>query len=329
MSKRYCERCSLWLLPDQTCRCPATPLSEQVAAVAAEKADAGEVVLPPGTLAAQIDSAAAEWATVPDRYKGVATGAAVCETPHHARCYGTKRRGYETPAIAGGSRECLDCPDCAVPERAGVKPPPIDMDKLNRGLAHLGYVAYRTDVDQPERADGEVAMSLDMALSFAETPRRRASLQAPADSMDELYRALATLAREYRAPASPARQEARRMTEGEREAVVLELTGALLHLDGDVDTVRKRDLERAISLLSPPPYEGSEAGRWQPIETAPKDGRHVILGHSSFVTEGYFDCDEKIHRITGLNAAPMAPFTHWQPMPAPPPYQPDDAGGAA
>ncbi len=57
---------------------------------------------------------------------------------------------------------------------------------------------------------------------------------------------------------------------------------------------------------------------WKPIETAPKDGRAVLLGHPTFVSEGYFDCVDKVHRITGLNEVPFTPFTHWMELPPPP-----------
>jgi hypothetical protein len=41
-------------------------------------------------------------------------------------------------------------------------------------------------------------MSLRVALDFADNPRLHPTLQAPADTMDELYRALTVLAAEVR-----------------------------------------------------------------------------------------------------------------------------------
>lgn len=46
--------------------------------------------------------------------------------------------------------------------------------------------------------DPKAAMSLAVALDFADNPRPYHTLQAPADTNGELYRALATLAKAYR-----------------------------------------------------------------------------------------------------------------------------------
>jgi hypothetical protein len=58
--------------------------------------------------------------------------------------------------------------------------------------------------NEPEAADvSEAGMLLSVALSFAEEPRRRPSLGVPADTVDELYRALARLAKEVRLRCRP------------------------------------------------------------------------------------------------------------------------------
>jgi hypothetical protein len=58
--------------------------------------------------------------------------------------------------------------------------------------------------NEPEAAEvSEAGMLLSVALSFAEEPRRRPSLGVPADTVDELYRALARLAKEVRLRCRP------------------------------------------------------------------------------------------------------------------------------
>lgn len=49
----------------------------------------------------------------------------------------------------------------------------------------------------------EKPMSLAVALDFAEEPRRHSTLQAPADTMEELYEALKVLAKAYQEAAPP------------------------------------------------------------------------------------------------------------------------------
>jgi hypothetical protein len=62
--------------------------------------------------------------------------------------------------------------------------------------------------------------------------------------------------------------------------------------------------------------------KWQPIETAPKDGTRVILcavdGNYPRVAEGYYQRDGW-HWSTDENwrDSEMAP-THWMPLPVPP-----------
>lgn len=69
----------------------------------------------------------------------------------------------------------------------------------------------------------------------------------------------------------------------------------------------------------------SEVSGWQPIATAPKDGRMILLYPSSCWTEdteydyevSYWDKDL---RAFAQSACPddFDGFTHWQPLPSPP-----------
>ena len=79
-------------------------------------------------------------------------------------------------------------------------------------------------------------------------------------------------------------------------------------------------------LSIPAPFQACHG--WQPIETAPKDGRVIMLA-SEFgaIGHGWWDDPAPEHAcwITyqiGRFPNPMPPdFTHWMPLPAPP--QPD------
>jgi len=63
---------------------------------------------------------------------------------------------------------------------------------------------------------------------------------------------------------------------------------------------------------------------WQDIGTAPRDGRHVMLGMADeqYVAEGYFDEDEEkwfsanTHSTDYVDGS-LYP-THWMPLPSPP-----------
>jgi hypothetical protein len=60
-------------------------------------------------------------------------------------------------------------------------------------------------------------------------------------------------------------------------------------------------------------------GEWQPIETAPKDGR-LILGFQKPHVEMCFYSDRQLDFIV-VNAPPEYNFirlTHWMPLPKPP-----------
>ena len=63
---------------------------------------------------------------------------------------------------------------------------------------------------------------------------------------------------------------------------------------------------------------------WHPIETAPKDGQHLMLGMADeqYVAEGYYDeaADAwfpPLQSDTDMPDMRIYP-THWMPLPAPP-----------
>jgi len=63
---------------------------------------------------------------------------------------------------------------------------------------------------------------------------------------------------------------------------------------------------------------------WQPIETAPKDGRNIILGCAIYVDAGYWDeggwalyPDDSNPPDYCMRFRPEP--THWMPLPEPPP----------
>lgn len=81
----------------------------------------------------------------------------------------------------------------------------------------------------------------------------------------------------------------------------------------------------------------TEAGRWQPIETAPKDGTHVLLANKAGASEGGWLSDID-HGADWEGQIGMAgwwradgtdwPCTHWQPLPAAPSASPAEAPAA-
>ena len=63
------------------------------------------------------------------------------------------------------------------------------------------------------------------------------------------------------------------------------------------------------------------AGEWQDIETAPTDGRAILLGCQSIVSSGHFwrNANRKHPRDRWVwNGWPQCEPTHWMPLPAPP-----------
>jgi len=58
--------------------------------------------------------------------------------------------------------------------------------------------------------------------------------------------------------------------------------------------------------------------RWQPIETAPRDGTRVLLGRHDNVMLGYWEFSEGPGWWTDSEWWGNDHFTRWQPLPAPP-----------
>jgi hypothetical protein len=76
------------------------------------------------------------------------------------------------------------------------------------------------------------------------------------------------------------------------------------------------DLRESIRLLSAQPS-------WQPMSTAPKDARNILLTDGWNVGQGYLVGEKRVvrwaneaHRL-GCRPEP----THWQPLPSPPPSE--------
>lgn len=63
-----------------------------------------------------------------------------------------------------------------------------------------------------------------------------------------------------------------------------------------------------------------EAGGWQPIETAPKDGTEIlgIQYHGRFSDPGIVRWDDSDQEWWDMDADQYGFPTHWQPLPAPP-----------
>lgn len=88
------------------------------------------------------------------------------------------------------------------------------------------------------------------------------------------------------------------------------------HIDGLCAVLRKR-----LSRLALP-----AAGDWRPIESAPKDGTHILLSRvSSWVVVGFWEPNESYRELAGhdwFTGYYHVDPTHWQPRPAPPSKEP-------
>jgi Lar family restriction alleviation protein len=86
-----------------------------------------------------------------------------------------------------------------------------------------------------------------------------------------------------------------------------------------------------IALSAPSPSaDALRPGEWEPIETAPKDGRHILLFgtqdrmeglhiQGQFAFSGYWDDIDGSWCSAGSTwVGPFYRPTHWQPLPAPP-----------
>lgn len=82
-------------------------------------------------------------------------------------------------------------------------------------------------------------------------------------------------------------------------------------------------------------FSASPSGGWQPIETAPKDGTHVLLWDGFAVFEGFnnwsFDGQQRHDNWCTVGPSPRPHVTVWQPLPNPPSDSSetsgDDVGG--
>ena len=69
-------------------------------------------------------------------------------------------------------------------------------------------------------------------------------------------------------------------------------------------------------------------GKWRKIDSAPKDGRHVLLAVNqdppAFVSEGYYEADgdrgwyQANTHWTDYHDGSLTNVTHWMPLPDPP-----------
>jgi len=67
-------------------------------------------------------------------------------------------------------------------------------------------------------------------------------------------------------------------------------------------------------------YWRTRAPQWQPIETAPKDGRPLLLDHPDWhtrVLRGGWDAHEQAWRAHGFGCPATQP-SHWHPLPGQP-----------
>jgi hypothetical protein len=56
--------------------------------------------------------------------------------------------------------------------------------------------------------------------------------------------------------------------------------------------------------------------KWQPIETAPRDGYSILVCNDTEVDSVYWDCDSWTMPYSGGSTLPYEP-THWMPVPLP------------
>jgi hypothetical protein len=131
---------------------------------------------------------------------------------------GTCPHGVTFNYVPGGNCICGQrIPDCASPsnEPEGTKTicdHGYDFESLRTEAAlctpACHFKAESEGAPSPASSNeaaevSDAGMLLSVALSFAEEPRRRPSLGIPADTVDELYRALARLAKEVRLRCRP------------------------------------------------------------------------------------------------------------------------------
>lgn len=94
--------------------------------------------------------------------------------------------------------------------------------------------------------------------------------------------------------------------------------------DDTSDAYKKEITELAthfLTLYTVTPIDPAKG--WQPIETAPKDGSHVLLYRPEIQFIGYYGGDNSGWRINAPLLPSMFPIpTHWMPVPKPPEVKP-------
>ncbi len=90
-------------------------------------------------------------------------------------------------------------------------------------------------------------------------------------------------------------------------------------LDGTVAELQEygeKCIYKALSALAP------DAAKWRTIESAPKDGTHMLMLQDGYISEAWWRLDvfEKEYEWGGSSwsYAPWKQPTHWQPLPPPP-----------
>ncbi|MGY5921364.1 hypothetical protein ACS9ZL_08460 [Stenotrophomonas africana] len=96
------------------------------------------------------------------------------------------------------------------------------------------------------------------------------------------------------------------------------IVGELRHIvatgEGDMLWINRHHAAALLSAIDAP------APQWQPIETAPKDGRPLLLDHPGWhtrVLRGGWDAHDLAWRVHGFGCPATQP-SKWQPLPAPP-----------
>lgn len=82
------------------------------------------------------------------------------------------------------------------------------------------------------------------------------------------------------------------------------------------------------TATNPPVASDALFGVWMPIETAPKDGRHILLYRPDIQFVGYYGGPNSGWRINAPDLPAVWPLpTHWMPEPPPPNPQISRDGG--
>jgi hypothetical protein len=181
---------------------------------------------------------------------------------------------------------------------------------------------------EPREKAGEKDEAVRALLSADENSRLARTGNYVHVARDVLHRAIALL---LRAPASPARQEARTLTEGERARIPQMIR--VVQRDIRSDPAADEIVAALRSLLSPPPtppHEGSEAGRWvpwKPGDALPAHGEYWVTSERGGTDRlSVYAVRAESNRNPADDWAWYGVIAYWS-APLPPPYQPDVAGG--